>query len=306
MKIGDFETKNNVFLAPMLAVNCPAFLKLCIQYGAGLVYTQFIDVDDFDIKKHSYIFGIHPIAVQIIGSRKEKLLEVLKALDKKVDVIDINLGCPLPEQLAKKSGVFFMKHPEFIEKTFKDILSQITTPVTAKIRSGWDENNINAVEVCKILENTGFKAIAVHARSGKKGYSGKNDWELIKKCKDAVSIPIIGSGDISKPGHAKYYLERGYCDAVMIGREAQKNPYVIARTVALLNEGKNILDKTKKEQFLEFYTLYKKDKENMKLNELKDHAIWFSSDEKNASELKRKIMDSDDFEGIVNLFKQMK
>ena len=234
MQIGSFCPKNNVFLAPMLAVNCPAFLKLCVNYGAGLVYTQFIDSDEYVADpnkfkdKNRYIFenklDIHPIAVQIIGSKKENLLALMKELDGKVEVIDINLGCPLPEQLAKKAGVFFMKHPEFIEKVFSDILPQIKTPVTAKIRGGWDDEHTNAVEVCKILEKVGFAAVAVHARSGKKGYSGKNDWELIKKCKEAVKIPVIGSGDITKPGHAKYYLERKYCDAVMIGREAQKNP----------------------------------------------------------------------------------
>jgi tRNA-dihydrouridine synthase B len=302
MRIEEFESENDVFLAPMLAVNCPSFLKLCKKYGAGLLYTQFIDIDDFDINKYNYIFNIRPIAVQIIGSNKEKLLNVMKQLDGKVDVIDINLGCPLKEQLAKKSGVYFMKHPEMILKTFKDILPQIKTPVTAKIRGGWDKESINAPEVCKILEEVGFKAIAVHARTGKEGYTGKNDWELIKKCKESVNIPVIGSGDIAKPGHAKYYLERGYCDAVMIGRQAQKDPYVIARAVALLKDGKNISEKSKKEQFLDFFELYSEDDKNMKLNELKDHAIWFASDLINSNELKKKIIAANSFQKIVDIF----
>jgi tRNA-dihydrouridine synthase B len=313
MQIGSYNTKNNVFLAPMLAVNCPAFLKLCSDYGAGLVYTQFIDSDDyvlegnvFDkekfLKKNKYIFDIHPIAVQIIGSKKENLLKLMKELDGKVEVIDVNLGCPLAEQLAKKAGVFFMKHPEFIKKVFSDILSNIKTPVTCKIRGGWDDEHINAVEVCKILEKTGFAAIAIHARSGKQGYTGKNDWELIRKCKEAVKVPIIGSGDITKPGHAKYYLERKYCDAVMIGREAQKNPYMIKQCIALLEEGKNILDKPKKEQFLDFYKIYSKDKDCMKINELKDHAMWFASDLKNSSQLKKLILESQSFDDILEIF----
>lgn len=198
-----------------------------------------------------------------------------------------------------------MKHPEFIERVFSDILPQIKTPVTAKIRSGWDDSSINAVEVCTILEKVGFCAVAVHARTGKQGYSGKNNWELIKECKDAVKIPVVGSGDITKPGHAKYYIERGYCDFVMIGREAQKNPYIIKQCVELLDTGKNMLEKSKKEQFLDFYRIYCSDKKNMKLNELKDHSIWFSCDLNNSSAVKKLILGAESYDDILEIFKSL-
>ncbi|MFA6089579.1 MAG: tRNA-dihydrouridine synthase [Candidatus Woesearchaeota archaeon] len=303
MQIGTFTPKNPVFLAPMLGVNCQAFIELCVSYGAGLVYTQFIDSDDYDLFKISHLFDIHPIAVQIIGSKKDNLLRLMKELDGKVDVIDVNLGCPLPQQLAKKSGAFFMKHPEFIEKIFADIIPQIKTPVTAKIRSGWDEESINAPEVCKILEKCGFAAISVHARTKKQVYTGQNDWELIKKCKEAVKIPIIGSGDITKPGHAKSFIERGYCDAVMIGREAQKNPYIIKQCSTLMESNRNLIDKSKKEQFFDFYKLYSK--HEMKLNQLKDHAIWFSTGLKNATDMKQKILFAKSCEEIAEIFRSI-
>lgn len=300
MAIGNYDPKNKVFLAPMLGVNCKAFLQLCQKYDCGLIYTQFYDTDEFDIEKLKNILDIKPLCVQLVGSKKENILSAMKQLDGKVDVIDINLGCPLPDQLGKKAGAYFMKHPEMISKVFKDILPQINTPVTAKIRSGWDEKSINAVDVCKIVEEVGFDAVCVHGRTRTQGYKGKNNWELIKECKNAVSIPVIGSGDITKPGHAKFYLEREYCDYVMIGRAAQKNPYFLKRCVELLESGINIPEKSNQEQFLEFYDLFVED--NPKLNQLKDHAIWFTSGLDNASELKRKILNANSIEDVKKIF----
>src|SRR3989338_7017172 len=266
MNIGNVKLKSRLILAPMAAVNCTAFRLLCKEYGAGLVYTQMIDADGLVAEKSKLLDNYvgfsdkeHPIAAQIVGANLDNMIKAVKILEEYADIIDINLGCPDSNVLGKKAGAYFVKHPNLIKRLVKPIVESTERPVTAKIRTGWDETSINAVEVAKILEECGCKAIAVHARTRKQQYTGKADWEVIKQVKESVSIPIIGNGDVFKPGSAKAMLEQTNCDFVMIGRGTIGNPFIFSRTNYLLDHGKNAPEQTIEEikmAFERFYALY--------------------------------------------------
>ena len=285
MKIGNITIQNPLALAPMEAVNCKAFRLLCKEMGAGLIYTAQIDVDRFLEKYDSnpkeaidFFLDIDkkesPIVVQISGSKPDPIKKSAQIIEKYADIIDINLGCCEGDVLGKKAGAYFIKHPNMIERTFKPMIDSVNCPVTAKIRIGWDDASINAVETSLILQSIGIKAIAIHGRTKKQGYRGSADWETIKQVREHpdITIPIIGSGDITKPGHVKSYLERGYCDMVMIGRYAKRDPSIFFRTVQTLNNEKvsEINKRILKDRFKE---LYKKQKRQKK-SELSDHLNW--------------------------------
>ena len=309
MELPGFSSK--VFLAPMAAVNCPAFRLICKEYGAGLVYTQMIDADDLVAQQSKLLTNYvgfskdeHPVAAQIVGSNPANMVKAAKILEKHADVIDINLGCPDSNVLGKKAGAYLIKHPNMIERLIRPVIEATKLPVTAKIRSGWDEQSINAVEVSRILEEIGVKAIAVHARTRKQKYTGKADWDIIRQVKENVSIPIIGNGDILKPGAAKAMIEQTRCDYVMLGRGAIGNPFLFRRINYLLDHGKNMPEPTKediKKAFNKFTELYLK-QERKKITELRQHAMWFTKGVKNAKQLKQKLMRVTDFKELNKIF----
>lgn len=277
MKIGKIQIDSPTALAPMEAVNCKAFRMLCKEHGAGLIYTARVDVDDIlEGRAKDYFFDIDktesPLSFQISGNNPEKLVKAAKIIEPYTDIIDINLGCIEGDILGKKSGAYFIKHPELIERTFLSLINAVKCPITAKIRIGWD--TINALEVSKILEKIGVKAIAIHGRTRIQKYTGKSDWETIKNVKQQISIPVIGNGDIQKPGQAKFYLERGYCDMVMIGRYAKRNPAIFSQINDAINN-LNVKTVDKNRIISRFKELYKKQKRKSE-SELLDHLNWLS------------------------------
>jgi tRNA-dihydrouridine synthase B len=311
IKIGNVNIDNNIFLAPLAAINCPAFRLLCKEYGAGLVYTQMIDVDEFlknpDEGYNRFIDildGERPISIQLVGSKPDTLAKATKIIDKYADIIDINLGCIEKDILAKQAGSFLIKHPEQIKRVVDAIISNTNKPVTAKIRIGWD--NINAIEVSKILENYGIKAIAVHARTKLQKYTGKADWNVIKSVKENVNIPIIGNGDVKDYKTAESLFKKTNCDAIMIGRATIGNPQIFKDITEKLKENKtekyNILEK--KKSFFRFIELYNLQKRN-NITEIKHHAQWFFKNYSNSKLLKEKIEKIDDIYSLKELINKI-
>jgi tRNA-dihydrouridine synthase B len=281
INIGRHRLSNNIILAPMAAVNCPAFRMHCTQKGAGHTYTQMIDPDEYNKNPEQGYYRFidrlsqeKSLTVQVLGSRPEPLSECIQHIEEHADIIDLNLGCAEPEMLKKQYGSFLLKHPEQIKRTINAILNNTNKPVTAKIRSGWE--SVNALEVGKILEDFGVDALAIHPRTRKQKYTGKADWTIIKDLKEKLNIPIIGNGDIITPTHAKAMFDQTKCDAIMLGRAAIGSPLIFTEVNQFLKTGiiKEITQKEKYTSLKEFSELYKK-QHRQRFEELKQHTLWF-------------------------------
>lgn len=318
VKIGSVRLANPVFLAPMEAVNCTAFRLMCKRYGAGLVYSPMIDADLFcaeleekEIVEHTHVVDFideeRPLAIQIGGAKPENYAVTTRALEQYADIVDINLGCPLSEMLAKKGGAWLAKHPNMMEKVVKAVLENTRKPVTAKIRVGWDDSSINAVEVAKKLEDLGVAAVTVHGRTCKQRYTKKANWEIIRNVHAAINIPTIGNGDLFLPGHVKYVLERDMCDQVMLGRGAKGNPFIFRRIAALLKTSKNIPDPNMREQMsliFEFIETYEDVQKRQKFSEVRDHVMWMSAGTPFASKIRQDLLKSTDLNTLTRVVRQ--
>ena len=237
-KIGNIEIKNNIVLAPMAGISNPTYIKLCEGFGLGFAVTELISAEAIvrDNKKTlDMLKGIDeikiPVAVQLFGSNPQTLANAAKKVIKlyNVKIIDINMGCPVPKIAVKsQAGSALLKDPDKIYEIVKIVKESISVPVTVKIRSGWDENSINAPLVAKLAEKAGASAITIHARTRKEGYSGHSDWNLIKKVKDSVNIPVIGNGDVHSCYDAKQMLE-SYEFNVTLGEDGK------SRSAEILN-----------------------------------------------------------------------
>ncbi len=245
MLIGNFETQNNVFLAPMAGVTDLAFRIMCKRYGAGLVYTEMVSSKAMfynDRKTMELIETsekVQPFAVQIFGNDPDIMAKTAyKALSTGAKVLDINMGCPAPKVANNGDGSALLKNPELIGKIVKAVKGEVNVPVTCKIRSGFDECVLdNIIEIARIIEDNGASAICVHPRTRKMYYSGKADWSVIRAVKDAVKIPVIGNGDIFKAEDALDMINKTNCDGVMVARGAQGNPFIFKQINELFEEG---------------------------------------------------------------------
>ena len=248
-KIGDVLIKNQVCLAPMAGTSNPAYIKICEEMGLGYAITELISAEaivrenkkTFDMLKGFSSLNI-PVAIQLFGSNVSVMIEAAKIVEKrfKPKIIDINMGCPVPK-VANRAGAgsALLKEPEKVFDIVRGVCENVSVPVTVKIRSGWDSNSINAVEIARIIEKAGGKAICIHARTRSQGYGGKADLDVIKKVSESVSIPVIGNGDIKSVEDAKRMLDETGCAAIMIGRAALGNPWLIKNVVNYLS-GKDI------------------------------------------------------------------
>jgi len=255
MKIGNLELENNVFLAPMAGVTDLPFRILCKEMGCGLVYSEMVSAKGilYDNKNTTELLEIdpkeRPVAVQLFGSDPEILGAMAKKIEQyPIDIIDVNMGCPAPKIVKNGEGSCLMKTPELVGKIVKSLVESQSKPVTIKFRKGFDDDHVNAVEIAKIAEANGASAVAVHGRTREQYYSGKADWDIIKQVKAAVNIPVIGNGDVFTPQDAKNLLEHTGCDAIMVGRGAQGNPWIFKRILHYLQTGVLLPEPTAEER----------------------------------------------------------
>ena len=301
-KIGNIELKNNVVLAPMAGISNSAYRTIIKDMGAGLIVAEMVSDKAIMYGSKKTIDMLYmtdyerPISQQIFGSDKESFVVAAKYVyeNMKPDIIDINMGCPVPKvAIGAQAGSALLKNPTKVYEIVKSVVESVPVPVTVKIRSGWDENSINALEIAKVIENAGASAITVHPRTRKQGYSGKADWNIIKEVKENVSIPVIGNGDINSCYDAKRMLDETNCDAVMIGRGVLGNPWLIKECIDYLEKGiepKEItleekINMIKKHLSLLIHTKPYK----VAMLEIRSHAAWYLKGLPNGKELKEKI-----------------
>lgn len=301
-KIGNIEIDNNVALAPMAGISNPAYMKICEEMKVGFAITELISAEAIvrgNEKTFNMLNGIEkikmPVAIQIFGSNQEVMAKAAKIINKKYPekIIDINMGCPVPKVAVKAhSGSSLLKDPEKVEKIVKKVVESVNVPVTVKIRSGWDNNSVNAIEIAKIIEKAGASAITVHGRTRSQGYSGKVDLDIIKKVKENVNIPVIGNGDIKTVEDAKYMIDYTGCDGVMIGRAALGNPWILENTVRYLN-GNNIkevsIEEKKKMMKKHFKYLLNNKKERNAILEMRTIAAYYLKGVPGSVEIKKQI-----------------
>ena len=313
-KIGNIELENNVVLAPMAGVCNSAFRKIIKEMGCSLVYAEMVSDKGliYDSKKTKEMLYFEecerPIAQQIFGSDKDTFVEAAKMVYDimKPDIIDINMGCPVPKVAIKsQAGAALLKSPEKIREIVSEVVKAVPVPVTVKIRSGWDSNSINAVEVAKICEEAGASAITVHGRTRSQGYSGKVDLDIIKKVKENVSIPVIGNGDITSVESAKEMLHYTGCDAIMIGRGVLGNPWLIKEIITYLNTGEVTNKPTYEEKiamcFHHLDYLMKIKCEKVAVLEMRSHIAWYIKGMPNAQFVKNQIFKAQTFNELKKI-----
>lgn len=302
MKIGNIELDNNVFLAPMAGISDISFRIICKEMGTGLVYTEMVSGKGlyYNDEKTERLMMIadeeRPTALQIFGSDPIIMAQVVEEkLNKRedIDIIDINMGCPTPKIVKNGDGSALMKEPSLVKSLVKSVVKVSKKPVTIKIRMGWDDNSINAVEIAQIVEEAGASAVAVHGRTREQFYTGKANWDIIKKVKENVSIPVIGNGDIFTPEDGKNMLDHTGCDGIMIGRGCRGNPWIFQRTIDLIKSRKSMAAPSDQERImmalkhLEMMTKFKR--EITAVKEMRKHIAWYIKGMKFSAEMRNKI-----------------
>ena len=306
MKIGNVEIKNNVFLAPMAGITDLAYRSICKEFGAGLVYTEMISAKGiyYNDEKTKLLTQIdekeRPVAIQIFGSDADIMANVAKRMSEKADIIDINMGCPAPKVIKNDDGSKLMLNPVLIDEITYKVVKSSTVPVTVKIRKGWNDENVNAVEIAKILEKNGVSAVAVHGRTREQFYSGIADWDIIKKVKESVNIPVIGNGDIIDIDSANKMIEYTGCDAIMVGRAALGKPWIFKEIIE-----QNKIDMKQEELYKiikKHYDLLSELKgEYIAVREMRKHISWYIKGLPLATQIRNQINMLESKEEVLEL-----
>ena len=313
-KIGNVEIANQVVLAPMAGICNSSFRRICKEMGCGLVYAEMVSDKAIMYENQKTIDMLYmtdlerPITQQIFGTDKDSFVIAAKYIYENMhpDIIDINMGCPVPKVAVRaQAGAALLKSPEKIKEIVEAVVAAVPIPVTVKIRSGWDSNHINAVDVAKIVEEAGASAICVHPRTRMQGYSGKADWKIIKQVKENVKIPVIGNGDIKCAEDAKRMLDETGCDAIMIGRGILGNPWLIKQTVDYL-DGKTDIVKPTNEEKIDMCIKHLKYLENLKNEklaclEIRNHIAWYLKGMEKSVEIKNKVYQTSSIRDIMQI-----
>lgn len=314
MKIGNVKFESNIFLAPMAGVTDLPFRLLCKEFGCGLVYSEMISAKGLHYNNENTKQMLvvddkeKPIAFQLFGSDSNILANMAKAIEKHADIIDINMGCPAPKIVKNGEGSTLMKEPKKIGEIVKSVSSSVNKPVTIKIRRGFDENYLNALEVAKVAEANGAAAIAIHGRTREQYYSGHADWEIIKQIKDNVRIPVIGNGDVDTPQKAKAMFEQTGCDAIMVGRAAQGNPWIFEQINHYLKTGELLPSPTASEKIQmtirHAHMLVEFKGEYIGIREMRKHIAWYTKGLLNSSNLRNEINLVDSLDKMIILLNE--
>ena len=312
LKIGNVDISNPVTLAPMAGVTDLPFRLLCREFGVGLLCTEMVSAKAISYKnKNTYdLMAIdpseNPIALQLFGSEPALMGEVVRQIEEHpCDIIDINMGCPVPKVVNNGEGSALMKNPKLVGEIVKAVSSATNKPVTIKIRRGFDEAHINATEIAKIAEDNGVAAIAVHGRTREQYYSGKANWDIIRQVKEAVSIPVIGNGDVTCAKSARRMLEETLCDGVMVARAARGNPWIFAQINHYLATGEE-LEKPSREEVRTMILRHAKlliehKGEFTGIREMRKHIAWYTAGFPHSAKLRRKINEVEAYESLEML-----
>ena len=316
LQIGNVKLENDLILGPMAGVTDLPFRLLCKEQGAGLLCMEMVSAKGimYNNKNTKFLLTIdereRPVSLQLFGSDPDIISEQAKRIEElPFDILDINMGCPVPKIVNNGDGSALMKNPllagEIIEKTAR----AIQKPVTVKIRKGFDEEHINAVEMAHIAQESGAAAIAVHGRTREQYYSGKADWEIIRKVKEAVKIPVIGNGDVWTPQDAIDVRKQTGCDGVMIGRGAQGNPWIFKQILHYEQTGE-LLEKPSPQEVTEMILRHAKMQMEFKgeytgMREIRKHAAWYTAGYKNSAKLRGKINETETYEELKELLSHL-
>lgn len=316
LQIGDIVTKNQVVLAPMAGVCNPAFRLIAKEFGCGLVCAEMVS-DKAILHKNERTMQMlfvddreKPLSLQIFGGDKKSLVEAAKVVDQQTnaDIIDINMGCPVPKVTKCDAGARWLLDPNKIEEMVSAVVEVVQKPVTVKMRTGWDSKHIYAVRNAQAIERAGGKAVSVHGRTREQLYTGTSDWGIIKEVKEAVNIPVIGNGDIHTPEDAKRMLVETGCDGVMIGRAALGNPWMLYRTIEYLTTGKLLPDPEPSEKMriaiLHLDRLVELKGERVAVPEMRKHMAWYLKGFKGSARVKDQIMETTQRDKMVTILQE--